>query len=331
MSGDRVLHPGETDRTSGVGLTEVIAVWCGFLLSLVAVCITYSWVAPEDLYHVSQSGVAGGAGRAFVYLNYPIAIVTVALLAVVYDRWCSCSRPEGETWGRAIPILSILAVACCLLIAVPGVVDQGDLDAKPINTVPALGVLFVAGSTILTLTRCGRGVAATWTGADQVRLVVTVVLAVISIPWYFAAFGVYTDDIPGLRHLFIAEVVPAGEEFAAVHLGAHHGLDGSLLAMAAIWLSRVLGRMWPTRLRGMLRGYLALMLAYGLGNFVNDAWQEQITKRGWTDWRVPSVTTPDLTIAWGVVVLGSILIALVLRRFDGERAARYSVREVRTA
>jgi hypothetical protein len=157
--------------------------------------------------------------------------------------------------------------------------------------------------------------------------VVTVILAVISIPWYFAAFGVYTDDVPGLRHLFIGEVIPAGEDHAAVHLGAHHGLDGSLLAMGAIWLSRVVGRMQPTRRRGMLRGYLGLMLAYGLGNVVNDAWQEQITKRGWTDWRVPSVTTPDLSIAWGVVVLGAIMFTLFLRRTEREPVTRYSARE----
>src|SRR4051794_30379570 len=137
MSGDHMLHPGETNRRSGqfpsVGLTEVIAVWCGFLLSLVAVFVTYTRIDPENLYNVSRSGLSGGAGRALVYLNYPTAIVAVALLAIVYDRWRSCSSPDRATFGRAVPILALLAVGCCLLIAVPGVVDQGDLDAKPIN------------------------------------------------------------------------------------------------------------------------------------------------------------------------------------------------------
>ncbi len=65
-----------------------------------------------------------------------------------------------------------------------------------------------------------------------------------------------------------------------------------------------------------------MMLAYGLGNVANDGWLEQIVKRGWSDWRVPNVTTPDLSIAWGVVVLGAIIMTLLLRRADGKQPTR---------
>ena len=42
----------------------------------------------------------------------------------------------------------------------------------------------------------------------------------------------------------------------------------------------------------LLDAYLALMLAYGVGNLVNDDWLEQVVKRGWTNHEVPSILTP---------------------------------------
>jgi hypothetical protein len=35
----------------------------------------------------------------------------------------------------------------------------------------------------------------------------------------------------------------------------------------------------------------------------NDAWYEQIVKRGWTDWRIPGVFHPGLTWMWGLVIV----------------------------
>jgi hypothetical protein len=55
----------------------------------------------------------------------------------------------------------------------------------------------------------------------------------------------------------------------------------------------------------LLGAYLALLLSYGLGNIANDFWLEQVTKRGWTDWEVPDVTSPKATWAWGIVVLSA--------------------------
>jgi hypothetical protein len=44
------------------------------------------------------------------------------------------------------------------------------------------------------------------------------------------------------------------------------------------------------------------MVAYGVGNMANDAWYEQVVKRGWADWRVPSVLEPRLTWMWALVI-----------------------------
>jgi hypothetical protein len=85
-----------------------------------------------------------------------------------------------------------------------------------------------------------------------------------------------------------------------VHLGEHHGLEGYLLVVTALLLSRQLPRM---RRPIPLAAYLSLMIAYGVGNMANDAWYEQVVKRGWIDWRIPSVLEPSLTWMSGLVIV----------------------------
>jgi len=70
-------------------------------------------------------------------------------------------------------------------------------------------------------------------------------------------------------------------------------------------LSRLVGAIRGRWLRGIFGAYIALMLCYGVGNIANDAWLEQIVKRGWTVWEVPDVTTPKASPAWGVILLGA--------------------------
>ena len=63
--------------------------------------------------------------------------------------------------------------------------------------------------------------------------------------------------------------------------------------------------------RGTRQAYAALvslMLVYGAANLVQDFWHEQVVKRGWTDSDVPSVTTPDLTAMWALVLAGTVVV-----------------------
>jgi len=41
------------------------------------------------------------------------------------------------------------------------------------------------------------------------------------------------------------------------------------------------------------------MLAYGVGNLVNDDWLEQVVKRGWTNYQLPSVLVPTRELGLG--------------------------------
>jgi hypothetical protein len=57
------------------------------------------------------------------------------------------------------------------------------------------------------------------------------------------------------------------------------------------------------------------MFTYGLGNIANDFWGEQVVRRGWTSWGVPSVLEPRPTWAWFVLVVTAVAVwALSLPR-----------------
>ena len=259
--------------------------------------ITYSRIRPEDLYHTSRGGLAGGLGRALVFLNYPTAIIAIAIVILVADR-------TRWTWP------AVLAVALCAVIVVPGVVDQSDLDAKWINVVPAVGVLI---AFVLTV-RAGRHGWGDPRG-DWIRIAVAVPLTILALPWIFAQLGFY---IPG--GIFLAHQQYHGA--AVVHLGEHHGLEGLLLVVSALLLSRELPRM---RRPTPLAVYLSLMIAYGLGNMANDAWYEQLVKRGWLDWRIPSVMRPGLTWMWGLVIVAGAAIFFTAFQQRRDHAATHRV------
>ena len=108
-------------------MREVRAVWILLACATVAVVVTYSRIPPHELYHVSHGGIAGGLSRALVDLNFPDALIAIAIVGVVAGRL-----------PPRVRALAVVAVALCAVVAVPGVVSQDDLDAKWANVAPAL-------------------------------------------------------------------------------------------------------------------------------------------------------------------------------------------------
>lgn len=297
----------EPDAQRGAGLGEAFAVWALCALLALAVLATYARLPAEELYNTSVEGVPGGFGRALVVVNFPLALVAVGILGLVADRGRS----------RTVDLLALLAVALSLVVVVPGVVDQSDLDAKWVNAVPALGVALALGLTIAVARRRGIGGWRERVPGDWLRLALASVVAVISVPWLFAELGLYADDVPGLGSLVYAQEVtpePGQPQLRAVHLGHHHGTDGALLALVALALSRQLGRIERPRLRLATTAYLSLMLAYGLWNAVQDFWLEQLVKRGTVSVEIPSALRPSLSLAWLVLLAGAVAVYAVLVR-----------------
>jgi hypothetical protein len=290
------------------GLAEVLAVWTIFGLVGLAVLVTYARLPLEDLYNVSRTGLEGGASRLLVFAGYPTALVAIAVLAVVVDRL-------RTRWVSAV---AVAAALMCATVAWPGVVDQDDLDAKPANLLAAGGTLIAAGLTVLALSRGGIGYRRPFGGAwDVARLVLAIVVVLAAIPWYAAELGFYLDDVPGLGSLFLSgepRPEPGHPTLTAVHLGHHHGFDGTLLALAAIALSRTVSMLRSGFMRAGYRFYVSLMLVYGLANAVQDFWLEQLVKRGTTSLEIPTLTVPKASAAWAALLAAALLIHLAAGR-----------------
>ena len=288
------------------GLAEVVTVWILFGVVAAAMLVTYSLLPPEEFYNVSGEGLAAGAGRVLVFLNYSTSLVAIALLAFVADR----------LRGRLVVVAAVAALLCAVVYW-PGVVDQSDLDAKPVNALPALGVLIAVVLTGIALARGGIGASRPFGGGwDVARAALAVFVVLASIPWLFADVGAYVGDLPVLGSLFMSDEItpePGHPNLRAVHLGHHHGLDGTLLVLSALALSRVVVQVRPQILQAALGFYVALMLAYGLAIALEDFWLEQLVKRGTTSLRIPNMTGPEASWAWAAILAVALLIHFAAR------------------
>jgi hypothetical protein len=280
----------------GTSQGEALATWALWGLITLVVLGTYSRLDPAETYHVSREGLAGGLSRSVTLLNFPIALVAIALVLIAV-----AALPHSAWWAAGPSIL--------LCATIPWFVDQSNLDAHWGNAVPALGVAIAAGLTAAATRRVGGSFAPTrpW---DVARIVLAAVVLLVSLPWITAELGFHFAG-----DLFMGEELGRekdGTLIAAVHLGHHHGLDGALLVVTALLLSRVSidGRV----LRVVLFSYLGAMFAYGAVNCVQDAWNEQLVKRGWTDASIPSAILPSAKPIWLVVVALAVATAIVLLR-----------------
>jgi hypothetical protein len=274
---------------------EIVVVWALLGLMLVAVFTTYERLPPRILYSVSGTGVRAGLSRVVVDPNFPGALVALAVLAVVAGRLRGAAR-------AAAPPAALL----CAVFAVPGVVRQSNLDARWINAVPAVGVAAVA---VLSLVAGGPDSPRHAYG-DRLRIVVAAVLVFIAAPWIAAELGFYLDGVPLLDRIFQTGKLVSfhNAPHPAVHHGVHHGLQGLLIAVSALLLSRLSA---PRA----ARAFLALLVAYGAANMANDDWLEQVVERGWSSSPIPSVLGFAANWLWlTVLVVGAAVYAFWFRR-----------------
>jgi hypothetical protein len=286
---------------------EALAVWALLAADVVAVFVTYSRIDPAELYSVSREGVAGGLSRTLVQLNFPVALLAIplALLAVAV-----LSR---RAWLVAGP-----ALALCAVTAIPGVLDDEDLDARLVNAAPALGVALALALTIAATRTSGTRLAPR-DGKDGWRIAAGVTALAVSLPWITAELGFHLPGGIFLTDETYAE--PGRLPAAAVHLGHHHGFAGTLFVLCALLLSRTAPP--AGALRRAYGALVSLALVYGATNLVQDLWHEQVVKLGWTAWDVPSALFPGPTLMWALMLLvAAVVYALGFARPHATAQAR---------
>ena len=177
------------------------AIWILYGAVAVAVVITYARLPVEQLYHVSHGGLAGGFGRVLVSLGYPVSLGAIGIALVSLDRLLGGMQVSAS--GRRVAIaVTAVAVLLCATVAVPGVIDQDDLDAKPVNALAAVGVALALLLTVAA-DRLGRRDEQPRVQARTV-LLVGAALVVVSLPWLGALLGFYVDRAPLLGRVFLA-------------------------------------------------------------------------------------------------------------------------------
>src|SRR5918912_1603577 len=116
----------------------VAVLWSMFGLVALEIAVTYSRIPPAELYSVSGTGIGAGFGRALVFLNFPVALAALPVVALAADR---LRRPPAL-------VAAAVAAGLCSVVFRPGVVDQYDLDARPVNALPAAGVALAVALSV---------------------------------------------------------------------------------------------------------------------------------------------------------------------------------------
>ncbi|HVD50063.1 MAG TPA: hypothetical protein VNB50_08610 [Gaiellaceae bacterium] len=281
---------------------------CG--LATVAVFETYWRFPPQDLWKVTHTGLVGGAGRAFVFLSYSPALAAIPVLLIVADRLDN----------RRTRLLALVSLVLCATVAIPGVQTPSQLDPRWAYLPAVIGVGLAVGLTAWASAHGRPEAVRTTTAGDLARVSVGAVSLFFAAPYIAAELGFFLDGVPLLGWIFQTGAMRpepgAGYLHAAVHHGHHHGLDGFLLAVTALLLSRLLGGIRAPGLRTATALVLSLMLVYGLTNEAQDQWVEQIVKRGWTDWEIPNVMIPSLSLAWAAMLACAALVYVAFLRCE---------------
>lgn len=304
-------------RPERSGLVNVLLVWALFGIVALEVFVTYSRTPIQELYRVRTGGLEQGAGRTLAFIGFPVGLAALAIVPFAVDR----------LQRRATAVAAVAASALGAAVLWPGALDESGLEAAPARILAALGVLLALALTLAAWHEHGRGPLQREPG-DRVRLIAAAVFFVIALPWLAADLGLSLDRVPMLGSIYLTDQLASQPSrvglFPAVHDGHHHGMDGVLLAWAALLVSRGLAWLRQARVRAALTFYIAFLFVYGTANAIQDAWLEQIVKRGWSSYELPSFLVPAASLAWLAVAALTAMLGFLLLRFEARRVAAAS-------
>jgi hypothetical protein len=141
----------------GASPRGALVVWPLYGILTAGILGTYALVSPAETYHISHEGIAGGVRQALTFSNFSHSFGALAILGIVVARLLDVPRDGRRCRRPMVNLLAAVALLLCLITALPGMGDQGDLDAKPINAVPAASVLLILGLTVYAWRTRGTG------------------------------------------------------------------------------------------------------------------------------------------------------------------------------
>ena len=83
---------------------EALFTWLLWAAIAACVVVTYGRLDPAETYHVSREGVGGGLSRAVTFVNFPIALVAIALALV------ALAALPVRAWWAAVPAIALCAM-----------------------------------------------------------------------------------------------------------------------------------------------------------------------------------------------------------------------------
>ena len=91
-AGDGPRSGKSSQGSEAPGLREAYFLWALYGLVALIVVVTYSRIEPDLLYNVSQEGLRGGLSRVLVMLNFPTALMAIAVISICESelRWPVC-------------------------------------------------------------------------------------------------------------------------------------------------------------------------------------------------------------------------------------------------
>jgi len=69
-----------------IAVPSVALVWALLGIVAVEIVVTYARLPANELYHVSESGLRGGVSRALVFLDFPVALAALPMIALAAER-----------------------------------------------------------------------------------------------------------------------------------------------------------------------------------------------------------------------------------------------------
>lgn len=281
--------------------------WTLFLVVCIEILVAYTRTKPGELIGVPRTGLSVAITDAIGFLAFPTGLVAIGVALVIWDRFP----------GGAVRVVAGCAVALSAGVFVPGVAEAEEVEValNPQRVVAAGAVLTLFLQTVRAARRYGvRGLRPRIAG-DLPRLVLAAAIAFAALPWFAADLTLSLDHVPGLSRVFLTDVLrsePARTGLnPAVHDGHHHGMDGALLALAALAMSRLVHQLDGWR-RAALAGLCGLLLVYGFANALEDFWLEQVVKRGASTYVFPKMLTPRGAAAFGWIALAGIAISALI-------------------